>query len=111
MTASSFYRPLAKEGISAFNARGQMIMSMGEPLVQRHFTVNELQEFICTLEKAVEEEPNFTQRLALQRILCCFVVSIDTLKENHEEFMQYAPTGADLEEYMTSYCKAIKGTF
>lgn len=86
-------------------------MSMGEPLVQRHFTVNELQEFVCTLEKAIEEEPNFTQRLALQRILCCFVVSIDTLKENHEEFMQYAPTGADLEEYMMSYCKAIKGAF
>lgn len=111
MTAASFYRPLPKEGISAFNGKGQMVMSLGKPLVQRHFTMDELQEFICTLEKAIEEEPNFTQRFGLQRILSCFVVSLDMLHENHEEFLQDAPSGADLEEYLTSYCKAVKGAF
>jgi hypothetical protein len=30
-------------------------------------------------------------------------------QEQHAEFIEEAPTGADLEEYMLSYANAIKG--
>lgn len=86
-------------------------MSLGKPVVQTYLTLEELQEFICTLEKAVEDEPSFAQRMGLQRILCNFLASVVMIKENHEEFMQQAPSGADLEEYMMSYSKAAKGVF
>ena len=111
MTAASLTRLLPDAGISAFNAHGEMVMSLGKPVVQTYLTLEELQEFICTLEKAVEDEPSFAQRMGLQRILCNFLASVAMIKENHEQFLQDAPSGADLEEYLTSYCKAVKGTF
>lgn len=84
-------------------------MSFGQPMVSRSFSMADLQEYICTLEKAIEEEPNVVQQLALDRIRCAFVVSLDILKQNHEELCKEAPTGADFEEYLLSYARAIKG--
>lgn len=111
MTSAQLSRLLPDSGISAFNAEGEMVMSLGRPVVQAYFSMDELQQFVCTLEKAIEDEPNFSQRWGLQRILCHFLVSLDSMKRNHEEFMQQAPTGADLEEYMMSYSKAAQGAF
>jgi hypothetical protein len=102
-----FNRLLPDQGISAFKD-GEMAMSFGEPMVARYFSMRDLQAFICTLEKAIDEEPNVVQQLALNRILSCFVVSLDMLKENHEELCKEAPTGADFEEYLMSYAKAMK---
>jgi hypothetical protein len=111
MTSAQLSRLLPDNGISAFNAQGEMVMSLGKPVVQAYFSMDELQEFVCTLEKAIEDEPSFAQRMGLQRILCHFLVSLDMIQRNHEEFLQQAPSGADLEEYMMSYSKAVKGTF
>lgn len=83
-------------------------MSFGQPVVTRSFSMNDLQEYICTLEKAIDEEPNVVQQLALDRIRCAFIVSLDMLKENHEELCKEAPSGADFEEYLFSYARAIK---
>ena len=84
-------------------------MSLGKPVVQTYLTLDELQEFICTLERAIEDEPSFAQRMGLQRILCNFLASVAMIKENHEEFVQQAPSGADLEEYLFAYSQAVKG--
>jgi len=94
--------------VSAFKD-GELAMSFGQPMVSRSFSMADLQEYICTLEKAIEEEPNVVQQLALDRIRCAFVVSLDILKQNHEELCKEAPTGADFEEYLLSYARAIKG--
>lgn len=85
----------------------KMVMCLGEPTVDRSFSMAELQEHICTLEQAIDDEPNFKQKLGLQRILSCFIVSLDMMKQNHEEFIKEAPVGADLEEYLFSYSKAV----
>jgi hypothetical protein len=105
----SFKRYIADDGISAFASDHKMVMSFGSPIVSRYFTAEEIQEYICTLEQAIDDEPNMGQKLGLKRILNSFIVSLDLLKENHEAFIQEAPTGADLEEYMLSYARAIKG--
>ncbi len=84
-------------------------MFFGQPMVTRSFSMADLQEYICTIEKAIDEEPNLVQQMALERIRCAFVVSLEMLKENHEELQKEAPTGADFEEYLTSYNDAIKG--
>lgn len=106
MKTVSFHRFIPDHGMTAMH-NDKMIMSLGEPLVQRFFTMKELQNHICTLEQAIEDEPNFKQRLGLQMILDCFIVSLDMIKQNHEEFIKEAPTGADLEEYLFNYSKAI----
>jgi hypothetical protein len=111
MTSASLTRLLPDAGISAFNAQGEMVMSLGKPVVQVYFSMDELQEFVCTLEKAIEDEPGFAQRMSLQRMLCHFLVSLDTIQRNHQEFVEQAPSGADLEEYMMSYSKAAKRVF
>lgn len=84
-------------------------MFFGQPMVTRSFSMADLQEYICTIEKAIDEEPNFVQQMALERIRCAFVVSLEMLKENHEELQKEAPTGADFEEYLMNYNNAIKG--
>jgi len=84
-------------------------MFFGQPMVTRSFSMADLQEFICTIEKAIDEEPNLVQQLALNRIRCAFIVSLEMLKENHEELQKEAPTGSDFEEYLMNYNSAIKG--
>lgn len=104
----SFYHLLPNQPVSAFKD-GELAMHFGQPMVTRSFSMNDLQEFICTIEKAIDEEPNVVQQLALERIRCAFVVSLDMLKENHEELQKEAPLGADFEEYLMNYNNAIKG--
>ena len=104
----SFNHLLPNHPVSAFKD-GELAMSFGQPMITRSFSMNDLQEFICTIEKAIDEEPNVVQQLALNRIRCAFVVSLDMLKENHEELCKEAPTGADFEEYLMNYNNAIKG--
>ena len=84
-------------------------MFFGQPMVTRSFSMADLQEFICTIEKAIDEEPNFVQQMALERIRSAFIVSLDMLKENHKELQEEAPLGADFEEYLMNYNNAIKG--
>jgi hypothetical protein len=104
----SFNHLLPNHPVSAFKD-GELAMSFGQPMVTRSFSMADLQEYICTIEKAIDEEPNVVQQLALNRIRCAFVVSLEMLKENHEELQKEAPTGADFEEYLMNYNNAIKG--
>ena len=103
-----FNHLLPNQPVSAFKD-GDLAMSFGQPMITRSFSMADLQEYICTIEKAIDEEPNLVQQLALNRIRCAFVVSLDMLKENHEELCKEAPTGADFEEYLMSYNNAVKG--
>ena len=103
-----FNRLLPDQPVSAFKD-GDLAMSFGQPVITRSFSMADLQEYICTIERAIDEEPNVVQQLALNRIRCAFVVSLDMLKENHEELCKEAPTGADFEEYLMSYNNAVKG--
>ena len=103
-----FNHLLPNHPVSAFKD-GNLAMSFGQPMVTRSFSMADLQEFICTIERAIDEEPSLTQQLALDRIRCAFVVSLDMLKENHEELCKEAPTGADFEEYLMNYNNTLKG--
>ena len=104
----SFNHLLPNQPVSAFKD-GELAMHFGQPMVTRSFSMADLQEYICTIEKAIDEEPNLVQQMALERIRCAFVVSLEMLKENHEELQKEAPLGADFEEYLMNYNNAIKG--
>lgn len=102
----SFVRYGSNEKLHAFDKHQNMVMAFGSPVVTRYFTLEELQEFIVTIEKAIDEEPNFIQRMGLQRILCVLMASLDQIRQNHEAFVEEAPCGEDLEEYMFEFARA-----
>ena len=108
IVTTTFSHTLPDQPICAFKD-GELAMFFGQPMVTRSFSMADLQEYICTIEKAIDEEPNLVQQMALNRIRCAFVVSLEMLKENHEELCNEAPTGADFEEYLMNYNNAIKG--
>lgn len=108
IVTTTFSHTLPDQPICAFKD-GELAMFFGQPMVTRAFSMGDLQEFICTIEKAIDEEPNFVQQMALERIRSAFIVSLDMLKENHKELQEEAPLGADFEEYLMNYNNAIKG--
>ena len=95
------------EKLSAFS-EGRLVMSFGSPIASVPITVKELQDFVCTLEQAIDDEPNIKQRIALGSIKHIFQASLKQAQRDHETILQEAPTGADLEEYMMNYANAIK---
>ena len=106
-TASpSFYR--WGEKLSAFTADDRLVMSMGSPIANVPITIAELQSFVCTLEQAIDDEPNAGQRFALASIKHIFQASLNQVQKDYEEMVEKAPAGADLEEYMLSYARAVK---
>jgi hypothetical protein len=103
-----FYHWLGEQGgITAFRGNN-LVMSFGSPMVNVDISLQELQEFICTLEQAVDEEPNVVQQLALNAICHVFKAALEHHKKDHEALVEEAPTGADLEEYLLAYARAIK---
>ncbi len=95
--------------LSAFTADNRLVMSMGSPLANVPITIAELQSFVCTLEQAIEDEPNTRQRVALGTIKIIFEASLRQAENDYAEIIKTAPTGTDLEEYMLSYARAVKG--
>lgn len=83
-------------------------MSFGSPIVECPITVLELKSFICTLEQAITEEPSFAQRRGLEHIASVFRAGLQAHERQHEQIMKEAPSGADFEEYMMNYAKAVQ---
>jgi aminopeptidase-like protein len=96
------------EKLSAFTSDNRLVMSFGSPIASVPITVKELQDFVCTLEQAIDDEPNVKQRLALGSIKHIFQASLKQAQKDHEQIVEETPTGADLEEYMLSYARAVK---
>lgn len=94
--------------ISAFTDQGQLVMNCGNPIVEWSFRVEELQEYIQTIERAIDEEPVYAQRAALERILISFLTAYKFHEEQHKEVVENSPTGADLEEYLLFYSQTVK---
>lgn len=95
------------EKLSAFSD-DRLVMSFGSPIASVPITVKELQDFVCTLEQAIDDEPNVKQRIALGSIKHIFQASLKQAQRDHETILREAPTGSDLEEYMMNYANAIK---
>lgn len=103
----TFHHFLPNEPLSAFHD-GRIRMSFGSPIVECSIVISELQNFITTLEQAIDDEPNFYQQQGLRNILCAFKAAYQMHLQQHEELVKNAPTGADFEEYMMSYAKAVQ---
>jgi len=86
----------------------KVIMAYGNPVVETSFHVKELQEYLQTLEKAIEEEPNFIQKMALERLRIALLVVYTKHKEEHDDALASAPTSDDLAEYLMFYSASVK---
>jgi hypothetical protein len=110
MTAASpsFYRWGLNKELSVFTADNRLAMSLGSPIANVPIAIAELQSFVCTLEQAIDDEPNVKQRIALSSIKHIFQASLKQAQKDYEKIVEEAPTGTDLEEYMLSYARAVK---
>ena len=108
MPSPSFNRILPNEAISAFNGEGEMVMVFGLPTTDRFITLADIQQFVPTLEKAIDEEPNLMQKIALGSILSFFMATEDLIHKKHEAFVQEAQDGNELQEYLMNYAKFVK---
>lgn len=108
VASPSFYRWGSNKELSAFTADNRLVMSLGSPIANVPITITELQSFVCTLEQAIDDEPNAAQRIALGSIKMIFQASLKQAQKDYEEIVEQAPTSADLEEYMLSYARAVK---
>ena len=102
-----FYHFVPGKPISAFQD-DRIVMSLGSPVIEAFLTIAELQKHLQTLEQAIADEPSYGQRIGLQSIHDMLSYTLQKHQEQHAQFIEEAPTGADLEEYLLSYASAIK---
>lgn len=102
----TFYRNLPSPELSAFSDDNQMVMNNGKPTVEWYLTISETQEFVQTLEKAYDDEPNYLQRDGLSRIICTLKAALIIHQRQHETLIASAPNEM-LQEYLSSYAKAM----
>lgn len=103
----NFYHFVPGKPISAFHD-DRIVMSLGSPVIEAFLTIAELQKHLQTLEQAIDDEPNSGQRFGLQAIHDMLSYALKKHQEQHAQFIEEAPTGADLEEYLLSYASAIQ---
>jgi aminopeptidase-like protein len=96
------------EKLSAFTADNRLVMSFGSPMVNVPVSIKELQEFICSLEQAIDDEPSIGQRFAFLSMKSIFEAALKQAQRDYDEMVSEAPTGADLEEYMLAYARAVQ---
>ena len=105
---TQFTRLIPQGAISAFTDDGQLLMNCGSPIVEWSFRIDDLQEYIQTLERAIDEEPSMAQRMGLEHSLICLSCAYKHHQKQHQQVLTEAPTGQDLEEYLTFYAASIK---
>lgn len=112
--ALTFHRFIEND-LSVFTEDHQMIMCSNDPVVSAYLNASNLQNWMTTLEKAIEEEPNIPQMLALREILFFFQYHHKKLKEQHESIIEKHqesittdhPTSEDFQEYLMYYTRSI----
>lgn len=100
--------------MTVFDKSDKILMLCNKPVVQRYFTLEDIQHYICVLEQAISDERRIERRFGLQDVLSAFIVSLEILKENHEAFIAEAqaedateaPSEKDLEAYLL-YARSI----
>lgn len=82
-------------------------MSSNEPVVTAYLSVPDLQIWITTLEKAIDEEPNPVQEFALKRMLYFMQYTYEVHLKEHSEFVTTVPAVEDMEQYLIQYANHI----
>ena len=99
-------------GASAFirtEYNTQIVMNGSNPVVEWSFRIKDLENWLTTLEEAMVDESNYSQRRGLEEIYFSLKAAHVKHEKQHQEVVTNAPTADDLAEYLAAYAAAVGG--
>jgi hypothetical protein len=99
-------------GASAFirtEYNTQIVMNSNAPCVEWSFRIKDLENWLTTLEEAMVDENNYSQRRGLEEIYFSLKAAHTKHQAQHEAIVTDAPTADDLAEYLAAYAAAVGG--
>ena len=99
-------------GLSAYIDSGhglQIAMSGGAPCVEWSFRVQQLQQWLTTLEEVMVKEGNAGNRRDLEGIYFSLKAAHGRHLDQHAEIVTDTPTADDLQTYLAAYAAAVGG--
>ena len=100
-------------GLSAYIDHGygtQIAMSGGSPCVEWSFRIQQLQQWLTTLEEVMTKEGNTGNRRDLEGIYFSLKAAHNRHLEQHQEIITDAPTADDLQSYLAAYAAEVGKT-
>ena len=73
------------------------------------FRIKDLENWLTTLEEAMVDESNYSQRRGLEEIYFSLKAAHTKHQAQHEAIVTDAPTADDLAEYLAAYAAAVGG--
>lgn len=95
-------------GPSVFLDQGlgqELIMNGGSPTVEWSFRIDQLRDYIQTIESQMARDDQ--ARMALEAVYCCLLAAHMKHEKQHAQAITEAPSAEDLQEYLASYSVAI----
>ena len=92
--------------ISAFTPDNRLVMHYGSPRVSWSFSVDNLENWLTTIEEIVNIVPP-AHRYALENLYFSLKAAHQRHQQEHEEVVTEAPTSDDLMSYLTAYSAAM----
>ena len=87
----------------------QIVMSGSAPCVEWSFRIKDLENWLTTLEEAMVDENNCSQRRGLEDIYFSLKAAHTKHQAQHEAIVTDAPTADDLQAYLAAYAAAVGG--
>lgn len=87
----------------------RLAMSGGAPYVEWGFCIEQLQQWLTTMEETISQEANAHNRSHLEGILFSLRAAHARHSEQHEEIITDAPNADDLQAYLSAYAAAVGG--
>ena len=83
------------------------VMLQGQPHVEWGFNVNRLEQWLTTIEEALNDLPTKAHRRGLEDLYFCLKAAQRQHIEEHEQIVSEAPSEEDLMAYLSAYSAAV----
>jgi hypothetical protein len=107
MTSIIQQRPYGTSAFLKSNHGMKIVMNGGSPCVEWSFRIQELQQWLTTLEEVMIKEENRGNRRDLEGIYFSLKAAHTRHLQEHEDVVTDAPTADDLQAYLVAYAAAI----
>ena len=109
MTSIIQQRPYGTSAFLKSDHGMKIVMNGGSPCVEWSFRIQELQQWLTTLEDVMIKEENRGNRRDLEGIYFSLRAAHTRHLEEHEDVVTDAPTADDLQAYLSAYAAAAAG--
>jgi hypothetical protein len=83
------------------------VMLQGQPHVEWGFNVNRLEQWLTTIEEALNDLPTKAHHHGLKDLYFCLRAAQEQHIKEHEQIVTEAPSEEDLMAYLSAYSAAV----